>query len=398
MLPLIAVLVLPVVALCNYLRLRRIPGPVSAGISSLWGIYNRRRPGYAREMARLHQRYGPVVRTGPNAVSVSDPTAVATIVDRESSEVRHEMSVDRLPAAPFHHPQDTVIYETAIDQCVGPLFDSLRQHQAAGLSVIFSTFTTELANRLAHSPHLSYRTQNDTQHQLRHASRQRASRVFAMVEYWLLKSPTAQLKRKRYGGARTCICRTAAPGLALSSADELPGPAAATYNSDASPLTSTVRTLLDHPSVAIRLLHELDVAYIQGHLSDQPRWAELNQLPYLDAVLKECTRCFADENRILSGTTIPRDGVSLSTGHHLPQGATVECSVYLLRHNHDLFGLDTHAFNPDRWLVGRSDQQRLLNDAFRALYCSMWTDFERQLVWLVLKKLIPVVVREMEIN
>ncbi|CAG8925610.1 unnamed protein product [Penicillium salamii] len=59
--------------------LRAIPGPFIARISSLyrpWKISNGDAPDFYR---RLHETYGPIVRTGPNTVDISDPKAISTI-------------------------------------------------------------------------------------------------------------------------------------------------------------------------------------------------------------------------------------------------------------------------------------------------------------------------------
>ena len=59
--------------------LSHVPGPVLASCSDLWRLLQawNRRPELVH--IRLHQRYGPLVRIGPNAVSVSDPQAISVI-------------------------------------------------------------------------------------------------------------------------------------------------------------------------------------------------------------------------------------------------------------------------------------------------------------------------------
>lgn len=57
-------------------RLCHIPGPRLAAFSDLWRWYIMNSQGYGERMVQLHRRYGPVVRMGPDRVSVSDPAAV----------------------------------------------------------------------------------------------------------------------------------------------------------------------------------------------------------------------------------------------------------------------------------------------------------------------------------
>ena len=67
--------------LYNKLRpgLRDIPGPRLAAYTRLWRLYDVYR-GHAHTTAiALHGRYGPVVRIGPNHVSLSDPALIPVI-------------------------------------------------------------------------------------------------------------------------------------------------------------------------------------------------------------------------------------------------------------------------------------------------------------------------------
>ncbi|KAK7742002.1 hypothetical protein SLS53_004586 [Cytospora paraplurivora] len=59
--------------------LRHIPGPFWASFSNSWklrAVWNQR---MHTENVRLHEDYGPIVRIGPNHVSVSDPQSMRTI-------------------------------------------------------------------------------------------------------------------------------------------------------------------------------------------------------------------------------------------------------------------------------------------------------------------------------
>lgn len=65
----------------SYLRLRHIPGPFLASLTNIprlsWVYSN-----HAGDIhTELHRRYGPIVRFGPNMVSVSAPTEINTIYD-----------------------------------------------------------------------------------------------------------------------------------------------------------------------------------------------------------------------------------------------------------------------------------------------------------------------------
>lgn len=59
--------------------INQIPGPSLAALTDLWRliIVWKRRP--ELEHIKLHQKYGPVVRLGPETVSVADPEAIKVI-------------------------------------------------------------------------------------------------------------------------------------------------------------------------------------------------------------------------------------------------------------------------------------------------------------------------------
>lgn len=80
----------------NYLRLRHIPGPFIASLTDLWRSRAQNSPNFGDRMIELHRQYGPLVRLGPNFVSVSDPAAVPIIYGNKpvwkkvSTETSHD--------------------------------------------------------------------------------------------------------------------------------------------------------------------------------------------------------------------------------------------------------------------------------------------------------------------
>lgn len=62
--------------------LARIPGPFGASLSRLWIAKHSWQGDMHRQMLFLHSKYGHVVRTGPNEVSVADVNALKTIYGR----------------------------------------------------------------------------------------------------------------------------------------------------------------------------------------------------------------------------------------------------------------------------------------------------------------------------
>jgi hypothetical protein len=68
--------------------LRSIPGPFLARFTRLWRLFQISKGGGRELYQRLHDRYGPIVRTAPNVVSISDPQAIPIIYGINSKFVK----------------------------------------------------------------------------------------------------------------------------------------------------------------------------------------------------------------------------------------------------------------------------------------------------------------------
>ncbi|GAP92257.2 putative cytochrome P450 [Rosellinia necatrix] len=114
----------------------------------------------------------------------------------------------------------------------------------------------------------------------------------------------------------------------------------------------TVYILLN-PHVRERLEGELQLA------SAQPRWSELERLPYLQAIVKEGLRLsYGTMHRLPRVSpdealyyTSPRDGKVW----RIPPGVPVGMTAYYQHTNPDIFP-DPYSFVPERWLAGVSPQ------------------------------------------
>lgn len=68
--------------------LARIPGPVAARFSRLYLFYHATRGDFHTLYRGLHDRYGSLVRVGPNKVSVADPRMIGVIYGVNSGFVK----------------------------------------------------------------------------------------------------------------------------------------------------------------------------------------------------------------------------------------------------------------------------------------------------------------------
>ncbi|KAI0101193.1 cytochrome P450 [Daldinia grandis] len=81
--------------------LRDIPGPRAAAYTGLWRLLDVRTGQAHKHAIKLHRKYGPLVRIGPNHVSVSDPREINHIYGLKSKYIKTE----------FYHPMHSIIWE-----------------------------------------------------------------------------------------------------------------------------------------------------------------------------------------------------------------------------------------------------------------------------------------------
>lgn len=107
---------------------------------------------------------------------------------------------------------------------------------------------------------------------------------------------------------------------------------------------------LKSPRVMSKLHQELQTAYQENRITLPVSWKQSQEeLPYLDAVIKEALRLHPAVGLLLE-RVIPAGGLQLPNGGpFLPAGTIVGANPWII-HRHSLFGKDVNSFVPERWL------------------------------------------------
>ncbi|KAF2132728.1 benzoate para-hydroxylase [Dothidotthia symphoricarpi CBS 119687] len=100
------------------------------------------------------------------------------------------------------------------------------------------------------------------------------------------------------------------------------------------------------PHVVPKLQKELDAALPDSDAV--PSFAQVRDLPYLDAVIKETMRIHSTSSLGLPRMVPPGPGVTIS-GRHFPQGVVLSVPAYTMHHSREIWGEDADAFRPERW-------------------------------------------------
>jgi cytochrome P450 len=110
--------------------------------------------------------------------------------------------------------------------------------------------------------------------------------------------------------------------------------------------------LLKSPDSKARLVQELHSA----RLSFPAPYSSIEQLPYLDACIKEGLRMHPVVGHILE-RVVPATGLNLPNGTMLPPGTIVGVNPWIIHYQEAIFGTKPHEFRPERWLRGETEDE-----------------------------------------
>ncbi len=78
-LALISLVIVRLFLVKNRRGLRDVPGPFLASFSNLWKLTAVLKQNMPQQNIAVHEKFGPLVRIGPNHVSISDPVALKAV-------------------------------------------------------------------------------------------------------------------------------------------------------------------------------------------------------------------------------------------------------------------------------------------------------------------------------
>ncbi|KAI1864624.1 hypothetical protein JX265_008348 [Neoarthrinium moseri] len=148
-------------------------------------------------------------------------------------------------------------------------------------------------------------------------------------------------------------------------------------------MTTILYFLLRNPESLNRLLQELQGA----RLSSPPRYSEVSNLPYLDAVIKEALRLHPPLSVPLE-RIVPEEGCVLS-GIFLPPGTVVGCLGKLVHMDQRYFGHSPDQFRPDRWIKADGASRQAMDRGFLSWGSGNRVCLGRYIAELEIKKVIP---------
>lgn len=149
--------------------------------------------------------------------------------------------------------------------------------------------------------------------------------------------------------------------------------------------------LLRNPSRYHKLMHELDSAISDGTVEDRPNnlvtWAESQQLPYLDACIKEAFRLHPAAGLPLE-RVVPAQGIDICD-EHIAGGTIVGCNAWVIHRRPEIFGDDVDAYRPERWIEAEKEKRKEMEATMFQFGMGARTCIGKNISLMEIYKLVP---------
>ncbi|CAI6095293.1 unnamed protein product [Clonostachys chloroleuca] len=435
--------------------LRKIPGPLLARITRWWEFQVVKNGKSNLEFIRLHRQYGPVVRIGPNRYSLSQPKDVKKIYELGGKFIKtdyykpllnpvvEEQNIfpiqdnnlhkeRRRKISPMYTMSSMVSYEPAVDEmttiCIDKLYQFAKESRLVHVPHFVQYYAFDVIGAITFNRSFDMmKNEGDTTGMIEGI---RAGNDF--LAFWgivpsmlpwvngitkalglntrasvLLSYTLKQIDNHRNINANPTIKDTKKYDtflkkvLDLEKEGRLKQPnlldacgsnIGAGSDTTAVTLSSALYHLYKNPDKLEKLRHEIDQKAKQGVISDPLTFQEAQDMPYLQAVIKETLRIHPAVGTILP-RVVPQGGMELS-GIYFPEGTEVGVNAWVLHYDEQIYGPDPKVFRPERWLEG--ERTSMMDSMMFAFGAGARTCIGRNISLLELTKVVPQIVRKFD--
>ncbi|KAI1361625.1 putative benzoate 4-monooxygenase cytochrome P450 [Xylaria arbuscula] len=448
----------------SWYRLRHIPGPLLPSLTNLPRVFWVKTGQSQNYHQQLHEKYGEIVRMGPNMVSVSNPEVIPTlyptrpgfpksdlyatlrpyskdnnglkVVFNTQDEVLHKHL--KSPIAPLYSLTNTVTFEPLVDEVLECFEQQLdMKFSGNGASFNFGNylqyFAFDVMGTLTFSKRYGFLEKGQDVQGILAAiwshwkgsaavtqitwadpivSRNRFVRAFRKTGGMAIIGFIDTVFRERLQEKRSTTSEKESSSTAVSKSrhvdfldhflrakeehDDLPpwAPTAWMFSNVLAGSDSTatvIRTVMYHllcnPETLEKLHRELSGA---GVTMPYPRWAEVSNLPYLDACVQEGIRLHPPFSFHFE-RVVPSGGIEL-LGKFLPEGTVVGGNPWVTNRHEGTFGPRPDSWDPERWLKGGDAYRRKLEQMLLTFGAGRRVCLGKHIGILELKKVVPFLV------
>ncbi|OLN95806.1 Pisatin demethylase 9 [Colletotrichum chlorophyti] len=434
----------------RYLRLCHIRGPPSTGVSKWWLIR-------AISSGRMHlefyeacEKYGSIVRIGPNDLITSDPDLMKHMLNVRTTYKRSDwydaMRLDpgrdnvlsmrnddlhnrlRFQMTAGYSGKEVEDLEAKIDQNVLRLVKLVEKYASDNRAFDFGRkaqfFTLDVISDLAFGePFGDLATDSDVHEYIGTMEKNMPAIILTTVLPWLLKALSSpvfrsllpsekdaigvgktigiakQVVAERYGPKRKIqrdmLGSFVAHGLTQAEAEsEILMQILAGSDTTATAIRATFLHIITNPRVTAKLQAEIAAANLSWPIVSD---GEAREKPYLQAVIKEGLRIFPPVVGQMS-KEVPKGG-DLFKGVYLPEGTRIGYCAWGIFRRADVWGSDAEIFRPERWLEADADKLRRMEGTLELVFgYGRWQCLGRNVALMELNKVLVELLRRFELT
>ncbi|KNG88301.1 hypothetical protein ANOM_002494 [Aspergillus nomiae NRRL 13137] len=316
------------------------PGPFLASLTDLWQVNQFLTLQQPYHLTELHDKYGPVVRYGPDKISITEESAIQAIYQKGSR---------LMPKTEFYDA-----YGAAEPNVFGMRNEAIHSIRRRHMSHSFSlSYVKEM------EPYLDLNIQILKEKIRRHCHQGDVFDLKKALHHYVVDT-LGELAFSQSFGVQEADNESLVPGAKdpdtgarLTQTDletEAFGFIIAGTHTTSATTSLLFYHLLHNPAFLEELVKEIDgnlPRLDEGTAAYSIADAETS-LPFLRNCMRENFRITPVFTMPLARHVIAPEGV-LIAGHHLPQGTSVAVCNHAFHHNPSVWGEDHNQFDPHRW-------------------------------------------------
>lgn len=443
---LLYLIIFPVVATASWVfyqrffsPLAKVPGPFLASISRIWITKHSWDGDMNRVMIQLHEKYGNLVRTGPNEVSVALLPAIKKIYGAGSKfrksdwysvwqgHRKFDLFAERDEG--IHASQRRLVssaysmtslkdLEVYVDDAVNVFMARMKEMQGQTIDMGKWTqlFAFDVIGELTFSKRFGFLDSGEDDGSM--AAIKRALHSAAWIGqvpalYWIhdylapvfgnhlaivarhgslrqFALKEVEARKQRGGDQKDLLSKLFAVQKEKPEFNHMGVVSMATSNIFAGSDTTAISTraiiyhLLKNPDCKWKLVEEIDQHRRDGTLSDPVQLEEADQMPYLQACMWEALRLHPAVGMSLP-RVVPPGGTEID-GTMIPVGTVIGVNPWVVHRNKEVYGEDVETFRPERWMKEDTGDMHRFFFSFGsgARLC-----LGKNISWMEMSKLIP---------
>ncbi|KKK15010.1 hypothetical protein ARAM_007359 [Aspergillus rambellii] len=408
--------------------LRSFGGPLFAKFTDVWRASQAYGGFLDRKYVQLHRRYGSVLRVGPNALSISDPSLIRVIYSTRNPWKKSDMyrpndvlinghrisnlfntqdeewhNQNILPIRNLWRMTKVLEYEPLIDETLQKFVDKITAKFADGkvcpADEWIGYFAWDVTANISFGRHYGFIDQEKDVDSLITDST-KGLIYFAPVSQipWidllLDKNPIVRIGPKPTLTGVLYAFKVVAEYQAQLKEDRIKaGTVDHTLDKyvqlkDTYPdmvndqqivnwlmlsilaggdtTSSTMRAIVYYLAKDSDAYQKLVTELESASLSLPAQWKDIRELPYLDAVIREGMRINPGIAMVFE-RVVPDGGFTLPDGRYIPAGTKVGINPAVTNRDYGVFGDDADVFRPDRWLKRDDESAEAYHERHRRM-------------------------------